>query len=188
MFDLQKLFSPNFPRLTVSFIIATSAKKKKAKKVSDEEVGVSENECGSMIVRAARWCSLNHDCSGFFFLFVVQEIQQSEDFLIKPESRVAALDTSQWPLLLKVGAVTSLSVPRRQPTCGVMSWFIHSLSGCLPRCPRVPCPPLVLGGGRDLSVAVSSSSRRSAESTADPPGEQGSVVRQLQRRPPVLIT
>ncbi|XP_075873304.1 H/ACA ribonucleoprotein complex subunit DKC1 [Nelusetta ayraudi] len=48
--------------------VTSAKKKKKAKKVSDEEVG---------------------------------EIQQTEDFLIKPESRVAALDTSQWPLLLK---------------------------------------------------------------------------------------
>ncbi|XP_060612229.2 H/ACA ribonucleoprotein complex subunit DKC1 [Anolis sagrei] len=31
----------------------------------------------------------------------VADIQHSEDFLIKPESRVAQLDTSQWPLLLK---------------------------------------------------------------------------------------
>ncbi|XP_021237688.1 H/ACA ribonucleoprotein complex subunit 4-like, partial [Numida meleagris] len=30
-----------------------------------------------------------------------QDIQHTEDFLIKPESRVAQLDTSQWPLLLK---------------------------------------------------------------------------------------
>lgn len=33
---------------------------------------------------------------------VVQDIQESGDFLIKPESKVASLDTSQWPLLLKV--------------------------------------------------------------------------------------
>ncbi|XP_008840258.2 H/ACA ribonucleoprotein complex subunit DKC1 isoform X1 [Nannospalax galili] len=31
----------------------------------------------------------------------VAEIQQAEEFLIKPESKVAQLDTSQWPLLLK---------------------------------------------------------------------------------------
>ncbi|NWT70415.1 DKC1 protein, partial [Prunella himalayana] len=31
----------------------------------------------------------------------VADIQHTEDFLIKPESRVAQLDTSQWPLLLK---------------------------------------------------------------------------------------
>ncbi|XP_062997793.1 H/ACA ribonucleoprotein complex subunit DKC1 [Elgaria multicarinata webbii] len=31
----------------------------------------------------------------------VADIQYSEEFLIKPESRVAQLDTSQWPLLLK---------------------------------------------------------------------------------------
>lgn len=34
--------------------------------------------------------------------FFVQEIQEAGDFLIKPESLVAKLDTSQWPLLLKV--------------------------------------------------------------------------------------
>uniref|UniRef100_A0A665UUI8 H/ACA ribonucleoprotein complex subunit DKC1 n=1 Tax=Echeneis naucrates TaxID=173247 RepID=A0A665UUI8_ECHNA len=34
-------------------------------------------------------------------VFVPQEIQQSGDFLIQPESKIASLDTSQWPLLLK---------------------------------------------------------------------------------------
>ncbi|XP_010170248.1 H/ACA ribonucleoprotein complex subunit DKC1-like, partial [Antrostomus carolinensis] len=29
------------------------------------------------------------------------DIQHTEEFLIKPESRIAQLDTSQWPLLLK---------------------------------------------------------------------------------------
>ncbi|XP_041668578.1 H/ACA ribonucleoprotein complex subunit DKC1 [Cheilinus undulatus] len=48
--------------------VASVKKKKKAKKISEEEVG---------------------------------EIQQSGDFLIQPESKVASLDTSQWPLLLK---------------------------------------------------------------------------------------
>lgn len=38
--------------------------------------------------------------SGFFLY--IQEIQETGDFLIKPESKVAKLDTSQWPLLLKV--------------------------------------------------------------------------------------
>lgn len=38
-----------------------------------------------------------------FSVMSLKEIQQSEDFLIKPESKVASLDTSQWPLLLKVG-------------------------------------------------------------------------------------
>lgn len=33
---------------------------------------------------------------------MLQDIQESGDFLIKPESKVASLDTSQWPLLLKV--------------------------------------------------------------------------------------
>ena len=32
----------------------------------------------------------------------VAEIQHAGEFLIKPESKVAQLDTSQWPLLLKV--------------------------------------------------------------------------------------
>ncbi|XP_034432109.1 H/ACA ribonucleoprotein complex subunit DKC1 [Hippoglossus hippoglossus] len=47
---------------------ASVKKKKKMKKMSEDEVG---------------------------------EIQQSGDFLIRPESKVASLDTSQWPLLLK---------------------------------------------------------------------------------------
>ncbi|XP_065143659.1 H/ACA ribonucleoprotein complex subunit DKC1 [Paramisgurnus dabryanus] len=47
---------------------AKKEKKKKMKKISEEEVG---------------------------------DIQESGDFLIKPESKVASLDTSQWPLLLK---------------------------------------------------------------------------------------
>lgn len=34
-----------------------------------------------------------------------QDIQHTEEFFIKPESRVAQLDTSQWPLLLKVQQV-----------------------------------------------------------------------------------
>ncbi|XP_049917503.1 H/ACA ribonucleoprotein complex subunit DKC1 [Epinephelus moara] len=48
--------------------VSSAKKKKKTKKVSEEEVG---------------------------------EIQQSGDFFIQPESKVASLDTSQWPLLLK---------------------------------------------------------------------------------------
>uniref|UniRef100_A0A8D3CVC9 H/ACA ribonucleoprotein complex subunit DKC1 n=1 Tax=Scophthalmus maximus TaxID=52904 RepID=A0A8D3CVC9_SCOMX len=36
----------------------------------------------------------------------VAEIQQSGNFLIQPESKVASLDTSQWPLLLKVCDIT----------------------------------------------------------------------------------
>ncbi|XP_054454809.1 H/ACA ribonucleoprotein complex subunit DKC1-like isoform X2 [Anoplopoma fimbria] len=47
---------------------ASVKKRKKAKRVNEEDVG---------------------------------EIQQSGDFLIQPESKVASLDTSQWPLLLK---------------------------------------------------------------------------------------
>lgn len=41
--------------------------------------------------------------SGNFFR--PQDIQHTEEFFIKPESRIAQLDTSQWPLLLKVGRV-----------------------------------------------------------------------------------
>ncbi|XP_066501227.1 H/ACA ribonucleoprotein complex subunit DKC1 isoform X2 [Hoplias malabaricus] len=47
---------------------AKKEKKKKAKKISDDEIG---------------------------------EIQETGDFLIKPESKITKLDTSQWPLLLK---------------------------------------------------------------------------------------
>uniref|UniRef100_A0A3Q0SZN7 Dyskeratosis congenita 1, dyskerin n=1 Tax=Amphilophus citrinellus TaxID=61819 RepID=A0A3Q0SZN7_AMPCI len=56
----------------LKFVFVFSAvslkKKKKVKKVSEDDVG---------------------------------EIQQSGDFFIRPESKVASLDTSQWPLLLK---------------------------------------------------------------------------------------
>lgn len=47
-------------------------------------------------------------CVNKLLVFVVQEVQQSGDFFIRPESKVASLDTSQWPLLLKVG---HLSLP-----------------------------------------------------------------------------
>uniref|UniRef100_A0A3Q0T309 Dyskeratosis congenita 1, dyskerin n=1 Tax=Amphilophus citrinellus TaxID=61819 RepID=A0A3Q0T309_AMPCI len=50
------------------FSAVSLKKKKKVKKVSEDDVG---------------------------------EIQQSGDFFIRPESKVASLDTSQWPLLLK---------------------------------------------------------------------------------------
>uniref|UniRef100_A0A8B9J7F1 H/ACA ribonucleoprotein complex subunit DKC1 n=1 Tax=Astyanax mexicanus TaxID=7994 RepID=A0A8B9J7F1_ASTMX len=43
-------------------------------------------------------CHIDHV---FCFVFGPQEIQETGDFLIKPESKVAKLDTSQWPLLLK---------------------------------------------------------------------------------------
>uniref|UniRef100_A0A4W6FAD9 H/ACA ribonucleoprotein complex subunit DKC1 n=1 Tax=Lates calcarifer TaxID=8187 RepID=A0A4W6FAD9_LATCA len=36
-----------------------------------------------------------------YSLSISQEIQQSGDFFIQPESKVVSLDTSQWPLLLK---------------------------------------------------------------------------------------
>ncbi|GAB1302908.1 H/ACA ribonucleoprotein complex subunit DKC1 [Apodemus speciosus] len=41
----------------------------------------------------------------------VAEIQHAEEFLIKPESKVAQLDTSQWPLLLKWVSLCSPSCP-----------------------------------------------------------------------------
>lgn len=43
-----------------------------------------------------------------------KEIQHAEEFLIKPESKVAQLDTSQWPLLLKVCVLHQLNV-----------WLLH---------------------------------------------------------------
>lgn len=50
--------------------------------------------------------------SGFFLY--IQEIQETGDFLIKPESKVAKLDTSQWPLLLKVNLTLNVFLsPRR---------------------------------------------------------------------------
>uniref|UniRef100_A0A3B3ZJR0 H/ACA ribonucleoprotein complex subunit DKC1 n=1 Tax=Periophthalmus magnuspinnatus TaxID=409849 RepID=A0A3B3ZJR0_9GOBI len=57
-----------FKSVFVKCFSVSVKKKKKAKKVSEDDVG---------------------------------EIQQSTDFLIKPESKAATLDTSQWPLLLK---------------------------------------------------------------------------------------
>ncbi|KAI2650991.1 H/ACA ribonucleoprotein complex subunit DKC1 [Labeo rohita] len=74
----------------------------------------------------------------------IGDIQESGDFLIKPESKVASLDTSQWPLLLKVGIRLPTDLfPKR--TCGMMNVFIHSLSaaGSLP---QRPCGPFWSAG------------------------------------------
>lgn len=98
--------------------------------------------------------------------FVFQEIQQSGNFLIQPESKVVSLDTSQWPLLLKVTPVFTCNMtppPSILQICPVMSllitscehvccWpqscdvmkkFIHSLSGSH----LVFAPAPVLGAG-----------------------------------------
>ncbi|OCT67268.1 hypothetical protein XELAEV_18038552mg [Xenopus laevis] len=52
-----------------------------------------EEEC-----RNVSWVHMLVFCLVFLLW---QAIQHEEDFLIKPESKVAQLDTSQWPLLLK---------------------------------------------------------------------------------------
>ena len=41
-------------------------------------------------------------------MVLLQDIQQTGDFFIKPEAKAAALDTSQWPLLLKVGPESTI--------------------------------------------------------------------------------
>lgn len=70
-------------------------------------------------------------------IFTSQDIQETGDFLIKPESKVASLDTSQWPLLLKVSELcftikldsSCLSLQcKTGKACEVMKKFIHSLS------------------------------------------------------------
>ena len=38
----------------------------------------------------------------FFFMFLAQDTQHDEDFHLKPTSTAGVLDTSKWPLLLKV--------------------------------------------------------------------------------------
>lgn len=53
--------------------------------------------CGSSGIVQSQMASLTGCVSVLW-----KEIQHAEEFLIKPESRVAQLDTSQWPLLLKV--------------------------------------------------------------------------------------
>lgn len=73
-----------------------------------------------------------------------QEIQESGDFLIKPESKVASLDTSQWPLLLKVG-VSLPTDPLTEFMCGVMNVFIHSPSAA-GSVPQRPCGPFWAAG------------------------------------------
>lgn len=65
-----------------------------------------------------------------FFILFLQEIQETGDFLIKPESKVARLDTSQWPLLLKVNVSCRICdlwagfIKHEE----MMKKFIHSLS------------------------------------------------------------
>lgn len=61
--------------------------------------------------------------------FSLQEIQEIGDFLIKPESKVAQLDTSQWPLLLKVNGTLNVFLSMKTDlACKMMNVFIHSLS------------------------------------------------------------
>lgn len=59
-------------------------------------------------------------------LLCPQDIQHTEEFLIKPESRVAQLDTSQWPLLLKVGGGTGgnqgSALPPARPPLSVLGY------------------------------------------------------------------
>ena len=40
--------------------------------------------------------------------FTLQEIQHSSTFILKPSSEVEKLDTSEWPLLLKVNSIALL--------------------------------------------------------------------------------
>lgn len=79
----------------LDFFPASSVKKKKAKKTT-EDVGVG----------LLSFYFHNHFFPPFNprMFFFLQEIQQSGDFFIKPESKVPSLDTSHWPLLLKVKA------------------------------------------------------------------------------------
>lgn len=103
-------------------ISVSSVKKKKAKRVAEDDLGVSD---GGRVASSV-------PPSGVDTVLVFQEIQRSENFFIQPESKVASLDTSQWPLLLKV-RVHAARQPRRSPSsesrsCDVMNLFIHSLS------------------------------------------------------------
>jgi len=43
-----------------------------------------------------------HLCFFFFSMFLAQDTQHDEDFHLKPTSTAGVLDTSKWPLLLKV--------------------------------------------------------------------------------------
>lgn len=36
------------------------------------------------------------------FFYIFQDVQHAESFLLKPSTKVDKLDSSQWPLLLKV--------------------------------------------------------------------------------------
>lgn len=64
-----------------------------------------------------------------------QDIQHTEKFLIKPESRVAQLNTSQWPLLLKVEPLQTPRGPSPAPP---------SLSAGLGRLQLLLCVTLLL--------------------------------------------
>lgn len=120
-------------------------------------------------------------------LLVVQEIQQSGDFFIRPESKVASLDTSQWPLLLKVGhlsllVIVTILLPVKSRSCDVMNPFIHSLSAAF----ESQSVLLLPFWWRSLSVRVLAVSRRSAGQQPEPRQENG-ATQPLPRRLPVLI-
>uniref|UniRef100_A0ACB8FX86 H/ACA ribonucleoprotein complex subunit dkc1 n=1 Tax=Sphaerodactylus townsendi TaxID=933632 RepID=A0ACB8FX86_9SAUR len=57
----------------------------------------------------------------------VADIQCTEEFLIKPESRVAQLDTSQWPLLLKAALKQREERPPLDPKAQT-EMFCHCIS------------------------------------------------------------
>lgn len=67
-------------------------------------------------------------------LLCPQDIQHTEEFLIKPESRVAQLDTSQWPLLLKVRGVRGEI--RARPGCLPAPSSLCSVTALLCSLPR----------------------------------------------------
>lgn len=66
------------------------------------------------------WFAARIDQWLFFFW---QEIQETGDFLIKPESKVAKLDTSQWPLLLKVNFSSNAFISMLRLPWHVPWWF-----------------------------------------------------------------
>lgn len=62
---------------------------------------------------------------------VQQEIQQSGDFFIKPESKVASLDTSQWPLLLKVKHPSSHALNGPGLRSDSRAWLLDGVDGIM---------------------------------------------------------
>lgn len=91
-----------------------------------------------------------------------QDIQHTEEFLIKPESRVAQLDTSQWPLLLKVrgvrGGNQGSAWPPARPQLSVPGYgaaLLAATCGARGRAPPRACrdraAELVAGSGCLLS-------------------------------------